>query len=230
MRKRWVSREETLEQMINDLQSPQRRQKQREKIHIPALKLPSISLKRHRKIEKIDNSMTKNREEAAETEENSSKDQVQFESFDGKYSWELGDVETPLVPQERYSRVLVQEGRRPAVRVISPEEQDRMLEKMRHYRLNLHLYTPSARLHSLHQRSTRTSTRLSINKATHTEIHLSRIRHFQQILDLKQRKFQWRQIPLEIQRGKMIWTGILVGISGALRWKCRFRNRKVGNM
>lgn len=150
-------------------------------------------------------------------------------SPDLQAGWLLGEDQrfSPVLPQERSPRFPTAPVHYPCIRQLSPEEHQQFLSRLRLYRQSLSQYTPQERLKSMRQRSTQVSTRLSISKAARTEIEHVRKRHFEAEMEVKQRRFRWRQFPAEICAGKRLWAGLALALSLVERWTRKAQGRRV---
>jgi len=145
--------------------------------------------------------------------------------------WLLGENQrfSPVIPPEQSPRFPSALVHYPCIRQLSPEEHQHLLSGLRLYRQSLSQYSPQERLKSLQQRSTQVSTRISINKAARTEIEHARKRHFQAEMEVKQRRFRWRQFPKEICAGKRLWAGLAVALGVVECWTRKSQARRVGD-
>lgn len=199
--------------------TPVKRKQKVEIPSIPALRPPILRVPRP---------IPAKREETRQVENHSSREssQIVVSPDPLQPSWLLGESMrfSPIIPVEKSSHFPSPPVHHPCIRQLSPEDH---LHSLRLYHQSLSQYTPQERLKSIHLRSIQASTRLSISKAAHVEIENARKRRFEADMEIKLRRFQWRQYPEEVTKGKKMWVGVAIVLGVVEQWRRKGVHRKV---
>lgn len=227
-RKRGSALDEAFEQLLCGIEefqgtiTPVKRKQKVEIPSIPALRPPMLRVPRPLPVKK---------EETRQTEDRSSRENSQIAASPDPLQpgWLLGEDMrfSPVIPVGRSPRFPSPPVYHPCVRQLSPEDHQQLLHGLRLYRQSLSQYTPQERLKSLRLRFTQASTRLSISKAAHIEIENARKRRFEADMEIKLRRFRWRQCPEEVTKGKKMWVGVAIALGVVEQWRRKGGQRRV---